>query len=427
MIGVGVLVSTGFMAQDMAAVPILLAWIVGTAIALCGALAYGGIVSVISESGGEYRFLSDLVHPFLGYLSGWGSLVLGFSAAIAVNAHAIGSFFNTLVDGPDPRTTGAIVILAFTAIHVLPSRFAHLGQNTLVAVKLLFLTGFVCLGLLLGSNAMPSWTPANPTNGFPIQKLIENQFWIAFAFSGWNAAVYTAREFRNPSLDVGRAMLLGLGTVSILYILINWIFVANLTSEQAAVVLTYEETRITLAHLIAGQIFGPVGGQIMSIFVIWAFVSAISAMMMVGPRVYSAMARDGYLPGFFFAKDGRQSLASTALQAFVALVLLFSHTLLEAVQAASAFLMLFSAMTALALFRIRRLRPDAPQPATYRLVAAAIYGVAITCILYTGLQASSTLWYSLGAVLGIALVAFFWTRFSPGSGRKSRAAQENSR
>jgi APA family basic amino acid/polyamine antiporter len=410
MIGVGVLLSTGFMAQDMAAIPILIAWIAGAAIALCGALAYGGVIAVIGESGGEYRLLSDLLHPFLGYLAGWGSLVLGFAAAIAVDAHAIGSFLNTLIDGPDPRLTGALVIVAFTAIHALPARFAHLGQNSLVGVKLLFLCVFVCLGLALGSNALPTWAPANPSPGFPVQKLIEHQFWIAFAFSGWNAAIYTAKEFRNPSVDVGRAMLLGLGVVTVLYLLINWIFVANITPQQAVAVFTYEETRITLAHLIALDIFGSTGGQIMSIFVIWALVSAISAMMMVGPRVYAAMAQDGYLPGLFTAESGRPPLASTVLQASVALVFLFSYSLLEAVQAAAAFLMLFSALTAVALFRVHRLHPEFSRPATYRLAAAAIYGVAVACILYTGLKTSDKLWYSLGSVLVIALVAFLLTR-----------------
>jgi APA family basic amino acid/polyamine antiporter len=116
MIGVGVLISTGYMAQDMSALPILLAWVLGTLIAVCGVLAYSGVVAAIGESGAEYRFLSELIHPFLGYVAGWGSLVLGFSAAIAIDAYAIGSFLNTLADGPDPRIGGVVVVAAFTRV-----------------------------------------------------------------------------------------------------------------------------------------------------------------------------------------------------------------------------------------------------------------------------------------------------------------------
>lgn len=400
MIGVGVLLSTGYMGQDMAAIPILVAWIVGLAIAACGVLAYSGIVKVIQQSGGEYRFLSDLMHPFLGYLSGWGSLVLGFSAAIAVDAYAIGSFANTLTSGPDPRVMGALVILVMTALHAFNTKWSHQGQNSLVLVKVLLICGFVSLGLAWGTNHLPSWIPPNAPpdtpDAFPWRKLIENQFWIAFAFSGWNAAVYTAGEFRNPQRDVGRAMLLGLCAVGLLYLLINWIFVANITPQQAQAVFSYEETRITLAHLVAGEIAGTTGSQVISVFVIWMFLSAISAMMMVGPRVYAAMANDGYLPRIFKSKSGKPPFSATLLQACVSLILLFSHTLREIVLTASAFLMIFTALTAVSLFRVTRVRPAAPRPATHHRVAALLFATAIACILFTSLQTSIRQWFSLG-------------------------------
>jgi len=112
MIGVGVLLSTGFMAQDMSSGPIMLAWVIGAVIAGLGVVSYAGLVSVIGESGGEYRFLSDLFHPFLGYLAGWGSLILGFSAAIAVEipeAPVGGTLFRVLF------LTG-ILLFAFTMV-----------------------------------------------------------------------------------------------------------------------------------------------------------------------------------------------------------------------------------------------------------------------------------------------------------------------
>ena len=295
MIGVGVLVSTGYMAQDMSAKPILIAWVLGTVVAICGVMAYSGVVAAIRESGGEYRFLSDLMHPFLGYVAGWGSLVLGFSAVIAVDALAIGSFLNTLFPGPDPRIAGTIVIVSITLLHAYNTELSHNTQNLLVGFKLTFLVLFVLLALTMGNNAMPSWSPPTSTDGFPWLKVIENQFWIAFAFSGWNAAIYAAGEFRNPGRDVPRSMMIGLVVVAALYLAINWVFVANLTPADAITVFTYEETRITLAHLIAEDIFGQHGGKIVSILVIIAFLSAISAMMIIGPRVYAAMANDGYL------------------------------------------------------------------------------------------------------------------------------------
>ena len=410
MIGVGVLVSTGYMAQDMAAIPIMVAWLVGTAVAFCGVIAYSGVVAAIRESGGEYRFLSDLIHPFLGYVAGWGSLVLGFSAAIAVDAHAIGSFLNTLLPGPDPRIAGALVVITITVLHAFDTKLSHTGQNLLVSFKFTFLLLFVLLALIMGNNAMPGWSPPNATEGFPWIKVIENQFWIAFAFSGWNAAVYAAGEFRNPGRDVPRSMMIGLVVVGCLYLAINWVFVANLTPADATAVFTYEETRITLAHLIASDIFGRHGGKVVSILVIIAFLSAISAMMIIGPRIYAAMANDGYLPKFFKPCGGKPPLNATLLQAAVSLLLLFSHSLREAVLAASAFLLLFTALTAASLFRLRRYNRK-PYPTRYQMIASSLFILAVTVILVTGLRMATVQWYSFGAVLVLATVTYLVTLY----------------
>ena len=411
MIGVGVLVSTGYMAQDMAAKPILIAWVLGTVIAICGVIAYSGVVAAIRESGGEYRFLSDLFHPFLGYVAGWGSLVLGFSAVIAVDALAIGSFLNTLLPGPDPRITGTIVIVSITALHAYNTILSHKTQNLLVGFKLTFLLLFVLLALALGNNAMPEWSPPNQTAGFPWMKVIENQFWIAFAFSGWNAAIYAASEFRDPGRDVPRSMMIGLVVVAVLYLAINWVFVANLTPADAIAVFTYEETRITLAHLIADDIFGQYGGKIVSVLVIVAFLSAISAMMIIGPRVYAAMANDGYLPGIFKSRDGAPPFYATLLQAVVSLLFLFSHSLRDAVLASSAFLMLFTALTAASLFRLRRFGRT-PYPSRYQLGASALFVLAIAGILIAGLQTATVQWYAFGAVLALATVSYLVTLYA---------------
>ena len=90
MIGAGVFLSTGFMAQQLSPRQIMLAWGIGALLALAGARAYAGIAQMVPRSGGEYRYLSALVHPALGYLAGWVSLLLGFSAPIAIDAVAAG-------------------------------------------------------------------------------------------------------------------------------------------------------------------------------------------------------------------------------------------------------------------------------------------------------------------------------------------------
>jgi APA family basic amino acid/polyamine antiporter len=303
------------------------------------------------------------------------------------------------------------VIVTITILHACNTNLSHGSQNLLVSFKLSFLLIFVLLALTMGNNAMPAWSPPDKTEGFPWIKVIENQFWIAFAFSGWNAAVYSAGEFRHPGRDVPRSMMIGLVVVAMLYLAMNWVFVANLTPADAVAVFTYEETRITLAHLVADDIFGQHGGKIVSVLVIIIFVSAISVMMMIGPRVYAAMAEDGYLPEIFKLRDGKPPLNATLLQAAVSLLLLFSHTLREAVLAASAFLLLFTALTAASLFRLRRYNRQ-PYPSPYQLIASALYILAVSVILITGLQTASVQWYAFGVVLVLAIFTYLVTLYA---------------
>lgn len=409
MIGAGVLLSAGFMAQSMGPGPILVAWVFGLGLALLGARAYGAIAAVSGESGGEYRYLLDYVHPALGYLAGWGSLLVGFSAPIAVDAAAVGAYANTLASGPDARITGSLVIVALTAVHARNVRSSKLAQDALVLVKVVLILGFVALGLAYGSWAWPSWQPPGAaeggTEGFPFVDVLLQQYWIAFAFAGWNAAIYAAGEFRDPRRDVPRAMLIGCAAVGLLYLVVNWVFVANITPELAAVVFRFDETQVTLGHAVMEQLLGPAGGTFMSVLTLLAFVSAMSAMTLVGPRVYAAMARDGYLPAALAGREGQPPVGSLILQAAVSLLFLWSHSILEAVQSTSLVIMLFSGLTVLSVFRIRA-RPDLPDPPLSALLAGGAYAIVVFGLIAIGLLNFTKLSWTAGAMIGVPLVFY---------------------
>src|SRR5712692_1862416 len=138
MIGAGVLLSTGFMAQDMGPGTILAAWGVGAVVALAGAKAYAAVSALIPRSGGEYRFLSELMHPAVGYAAGWTSLLVGFSAPIAVDAIAAGSFAQTLWEGLNPRWFGAGLVAVLTLLHAIGSPVRRVSAGRLHAEPLLY-------------------------------------------------------------------------------------------------------------------------------------------------------------------------------------------------------------------------------------------------------------------------------------------------
>lgn len=375
MIGAGVLTTPGYMAMDLAPSHILLAWLVGGVAALCGALAYASVAQAIPRSGGEYRYLSVLWHPLLGYLAGWTSLLIGFSQPVALDAQLVGYYSGTLGLDVNWRVITVAVIVLVTALHAFDLRASRRGQNVLVALKLALVLGFVAVGLVAGSNEWPSWRPPAAEHGLPVTPFFNNLVFIAFCYSGWNAAIYASEEFKDPRKDVPRAMLIGCAAVMVLYLLVNWIFVTNLGPSHFGAWISGDRDRVTVGHFLMRELVGGVGAKIMSAFMIVALLSAASAMTMIGPRVYAAMARDGYLPKVFAAEDGRPPRWAVLLQGGIAVAVAMTTSFIKAISTVGAVLTLLAALTALGVFKLRldRRTPAADRPGVVAMLAAAIF------------------------------------------------------
>jgi basic amino acid/polyamine antiporter, APA family len=253
MIGTGVFTGAGFNAQALHdPKTILLAWVIGGVIALCGAASYAELGSMMPRAGGEYVYLREAYHPAVGFMSGWVSLTAGFSAPIAGAAlsfaiyvaaivpalhdatpwFTIGPYVNvfwerlsfTLVFGPQQAIAiGLIVVI--TALHTFDTKIGGWVQAGFTAAKVLLIALFILGGLLLGSGdwsnlATQSGGLSNVfTEAFPIQLM-----YIGFAYSGWNAAAYIASDVRDPARTLPRALLLGTGVVMALYVLLNLVY-----------------------------------------------------------------------------------------------------------------------------------------------------------------------------------------------------------
>jgi len=430
MIGSGVFLSAGFMAQSMGPAPILLAWLVGGLMALCGAVAYGAVARLVPRSGGEYRYLSELLHPAAGFLAGWTSLLVGFSAPIAVDALAASAFARTVIPSLPHQATAAALVVLLTGLHATGFKASFRFQNLLILVKVLLLAAFVGVGLALGSARWPAdWTlPAGAAAApFPWGAFWFNLLFITFAFSGWNAAVYAAEEFEAPERTVPRAMVLGAVLVGLLYLAVNWIFVANLTPADATVVFEYAKFTagaadgggaVTLGHAVMARLAGPAAAGLWSAATVVVFLSAMSAMTFLGPRVYAAMARDGFLPAFLAGAGEHPPRSAVLLQGALALLIVLTQRLQAALALVGGVLMVFAALTAAGLV-VARLRGRTPAPSPLAVGAALAY-VAISAWLFHAAVTNPALngttverLLAIGGLLAVGLGGYLVSRRRP--------------
>jgi basic amino acid/polyamine antiporter, APA family len=403
MIGAGVFLSTGFMSQDLPPAHILLAWVVGCVLALCGARAYAEVAARVPGSGGEYRYVSTLLHPALGSLAGWASLLVGFSAPIAVDALAAGLFAHAVAPGLPPTAVAVGLIVGLTALHALRLDLSRNAQGALVVLKLLLVFGFIAVGLTAGSLAWPTWNPpAGAPASFPLAPFMSSLFFIAFAFSGWNAAVYAAGEFKDAARDVPRAMLIGCAGVGALYLVMNYLFVANITPAEGTIVFKYGSEPVTLGHAVMKRWAGEGAAGAMSAIVVLLFISAMSAMILLGPRVYAAMAKDGYLPQALAEKQGKPPTLAVLLQGALALALVFIQSIKETLGNVGAVLVLFSALTVAGLFK-----PGLKDVPLVARAAAGVYVLSSAWMLYFGVTRNPMqyLWVLGAAALGFGFYA----------------------
>ena len=349
MIGTGIFATTGLMVSMGAeGGDILLGWLIGGAIALCGALCYGEIGAHFPASGGEYHYLSRLLHPAAGFISGWVSLIVGFAAPIAAAAMLMHLYVGAIFPGWPVRGMAAGTIMLLALLHAYDLKLGSRVQTIMIAIKVLLLLAFV-FGILLvapgtGSGSPMTFNPAFWTSSSFAVVLV----FISFAYSGWNAAAYIGAEVDRPERNLPRSLLWGTGGVTLLYFLVNLSFLRSVGLEELSGV---EE----VGALVAERVWGPSGRQLVSALIAVTLIAPISAMLLTGPRVAEAMSRDGFLPERFGKLNDRNVPSFAVLfQATLAVLIALTSSFTALLIYIGFTLNIFAALTVLSLFRLRR-------------------------------------------------------------------------
>ena len=374
MIGIGVFTALGFQIAGFAhqdggsdltgsVFPLVMLWIIGGILALCGALCYAELATALPRSGGEYNFLSRIYHPMVGFCTGLCSASIGFAAPIAASGLLFGKYlcraFPSMAGfaGNNTEHVIAFILIAIVTIcHLRSLRFAGGFQAAITGTTVLLILAFVIFGF--------GTTPPQPVTFLPHAtdwKLFigpafaSSLIWVMYSYSGWNAASYIVEEVRNPGKALPRALILGTAFVLVLYVTINCVFLYATPLDRLS---GHQEA----AHIAGVAIFGNVGARIVSALICVGLVANVSAMMWVGSRVSQAIGATYPVLGILGrTSKTRVPYVSLLYQFGVIFVLLFfdPNNIINYVESV---LLFWSLLTVLGVIVLRFREPDLPRP-----------------------------------------------------------------
>ncbi|MCK4495927.1 MAG: amino acid permease, partial [Candidatus Aminicenantes bacterium] len=383
------------------------------------------------EAGGQYVYLREAYGPMAGFLFGWILFLVYMTGGIAALALAfaeyIGYFFpylgtnHIIVTLDIPLLKGSLhyslsagqmigvsVIILLSIVNFIGVGLGKSIQNVFTVIKIGTLAAIITLGFAIGKGTPPelAMDPAGMSFGSIIIGFGVALVAVAWAFDGWNNVNFVAGEIKNPRRNLPLALILGTLGITFLYVLVNYIYLYALPLKETIGV-------VRIAEKATGALFGSSTGTLISALVIVSVFGALNGSILVGPRVYFAMAKDGL---FFqkvahvhprFRTPGFSILIQAVWASLLTLLGTFEQILTFAMFIAIAF---WIAATA-AVFTLRKKRPDLPRP--YKTWGYPVVP-AIFIIASTGILLNTLIEKPVEALAGILLTAlgipayFYW-------------------
>jgi APA family basic amino acid/polyamine antiporter len=373
MIGIGVFTSLGFQVKDIpSGFALLMLWVIGGTVAMCGALSYAELATAFPRSGGEYNFLSRTYHRAVGFLAGWVSATVGFAAPVAVAAMAFGQYLIGVTPGLAPAWLLAVsVIWGVTLVLLAGVRQSSTFQNISTLLKVGLIFAFIVAGFMFGKPSSMTFAPSSKDIGLILSAPFAiSLVYVMYSYSGWNAATYIAGDVQDAQRTLPLSLVVAVLTVMTLYIGLNAVFLYTTPVEKLA-------GQVDVGLVAGREIFGENGGRLVGALICIGLVSAISSMMWIGPRVTMVMGEDmPLLRAFARRSSGGTPTLALLLQACVATVLVWTGSFESVVQFIQFSLMFCSLLAVIGVLVLRFMQPDLPRP--YR-----VWGYPITPLVFT--------------------------------------------
>ncbi|MDQ2768965.1 MAG: amino acid permease [Bacteroidota bacterium] len=404
MIGSGIFIVSADIARQVGSAGwLLVVWLLTGFITMAGAISYGELASMFPKVGGQYVYLREAFGKLTAFLYGWTLFLVIQTGVIAAVAVAFAKFTGVLLpffsvknvlfhagsfEFSSVQLLAIMLIIAITALNAQGVRTGKLIQNVLGSTKLIALALLIIFGVALGlnheaiaANFADLWHATRyPAPGVSAAPLAISGYALVvavgmamtgslFSSDSWNNIGFAGEEIQNPERTLVRSMAIGTAIVTVLYILINVVYLLVLPlhgSPEAATVagrgIQYA-TDDRVATAVAESVLGKAGAYVMAVLIMLSTFGANNGIILSGARAYFAMAKDGlFFPGL--ARLNGAGVPGRALwaQCLWASLLCLSGSYGQLLNYVMFAVILFYVVTIIGIFVLRRTRPEAPRP-----------------------------------------------------------------
>jgi basic amino acid/polyamine antiporter, APA family len=454
MIGSGIFIVSADIARSVGSPGwLMVVWIITGVITIIGALSYGELAAMMPSVGGQYIYLRESYHPLIGFLFGWTTFLViqcGSIAAVCVGfAKFSGVLFPWISESNillqigalkvnSTQLVGMILIVFLTWLNTRGIVTGKVVLNIFSSTKVVALLGFIIVGLVVakGANAFQVnkevfWQASQTGEGNQIISIVGFALIAAlgtalvgslFAADAWYNITYISGEVINPKKVVPLSLLFGTLIVSVLYIIVNFVYIRILplhgtpdgADALARGIQFATDDRVATSAM--SVVIGDYAAVIMAVFIMISTFGCSHIMVLAAPRVYYAMAKDG----LFFKKVAslnKKGVPAFALilQGIWSVLLCLSGTYNNLLDYVIFAVLLFFTLTILAIFILRKKRPDIARP--YKAfgypVIPAIYILTTVTIMIILLRYKPNYTFPGLAIVLLGIPVFFlWKKYN---------------
>ena len=450
MIGSGIFIVSADIARNVGSPGwLLVVWLITGIITMIGALSYGELASMMPQVGGQYVYLKEAYHPLIGFLFGWTTFLVIQCGTIAAVGVAFAKFSGVLIPwiseknilfnlGPLKINSTMIVAIAMisflTWVNTKGIVTGKTIQNIFTSTKVIALFGFIAIGFLATKsltsfqiNKEIFWQASNsnhvPIIGIALVTAIGSALvGSLFSSDAWYSITYLSGEVINPKRNVPLSLFIGTLIVSVFYLLTNIVYIKILPLRgmaDGADVLSRGiqfATDDRVATSAMSVVFGDSAAVIMAVFIMISTFGCNNGLIMAGPRVYYAMAKDG----LFFKKVGeinKNGVPGFALvvQGIWAVLLCLSGTYGNLLDYVIFAVLIFFTLTILSIFILRVKKPDLPRPYKafgYPVIPSLYILTTLTIMVILLIYKPDYTFPGLGIVLLGIPVFYLWRKFN---------------